>query len=567
MAARLRPALGARLSGRLLALQGRAFASQGPDAASYVNMVLNAKVYDVCKRTELHHAPGLSKTTGNKVFLKREDQQSVYSFKLRGAYNRIVNLSSDEKARGICACSAGNHAQGVAYSAAALDISAKIFMPKTTPNIKVDAVRRFANEQSEVILTGNTYDETYAATLACIEEEGRVLVHPFNDPLVIAGQGTIGKEILEQTTKEEVDAVFCCVGGGGLLSGVGVFLKTVKPSIKVIGVEAVDSAAMTESLKAGEIVELSTVGLFADGAAVRKVGDETFRLCRMVCDEMVTVTTDDICAAIKDSFIDTRVVLEPAGALAAAGLKKYAQQNACEDKTFVAVTSGANMDFDRLRFVSERADTSETLIAVQIPERGGAFIDLYRHIFPRNVTEFSYRISGDPANIFMSFQASSAEDRTSVLEALRSSGYDPIDLGENELAKTHGRHLIGGRAPAQLTEEEGLFSFEFPEKPGALLRFLENLPAEFNVSLFHYRSHGADIARVLVAVQVPVKARQKFREYLEFLVSKGYSWREETENEVYNRFMLEPVEANTSGRSRPRRPPPLTLTGSSVFGV
>eukprot|EP00931_Biecheleriopsis_adriatica_P117617 TRINITY_DN93115_c0_g1_i1.p1 TRINITY_DN93115_c0_g1~~TRINITY_DN93115_c0_g1_i1.p1 ORF type:complete len:571 (-),score=116.88 TRINITY_DN93115_c0_g1_i1:220-1932(-) len=538
-----------------------------PDAATYINMVLNAKVYDVCKRTELHHAPGLSKATGNKVLLKREDQQSVYSFKLRGAYNKIVHLSAEEKSRGICACSAGNHAQGVAFSAAALGVSAKIFMPKTTPSIKVDAVRRYANDLSEVILVGDSYDEAYAATLACIEEESRVLVHPFNDPLVIAGQGTIGKEILEQTTKEEVDAVFCCVGGGGLLSGVGVFLKTVKPSIKVIGVEAIDSAAMTESLHANELIELPSVGLFADGAAVRKVGDETFRLCQMFADEMITVSTDEICAAIKDSFIDTRVVLEPAGALAAAGLKKYALQNACSEKTLVAVTSGANMDFDRLRFVSERADTSETLIAVQIPERSGAFIDLYRHIYPRNVTEFSYRISGDPASIFMSFQASSPEDRTSVLDALRQSGYDPLHLDENELAKTHGRHLVGGRAPAELTEEEGLFSFEFPERPGALLRFLENLPTDFNVSLFHYRSHGADVARVLVAVQVPVRQRQKFRDYLDFLVSKGYSWTEETENEIYCRFLLEPVDGNTSGRSRPRRPPPLTLMGSSVSDV
>lgn len=546
---------------RLLATQA------GLDGNGYVNEVLNAKVYDVCKRTDLTYAPELSKATGNKVLLKREDQQCVYSFKIRGAYNRIVNLSPEEKARGMCACSAGNHAQGVAFSASALDLSAKIFMPRTTPRIKVDAVRRYANEQSEVILVGDSYDEAYAATLACIESEGRVLVHPFNDMLVIAGQGTIGKEILEQTTKEDVEAVFCCVGGGGLLSGVGIFLKTVKPSIKVIGVEATDSAAMTESLRAGEIVELPAVGLFADGAAVRKVGDETFRICQAVVDEMITVSTDEICAAIKDSFIDTRVVLEPAGALAAAGLKKYVMQQGCKGKTFVAITSGANMDFDRLRFVSERADTSETLIAVQIPERSGAFIELYKNIFPRNVTEFSYRISGDPANIFMSFQASSQEDKLSVLEALKRSGFDPLDLGENELAKTHGRHLFGGRAPAKLTEEEGLFSFEFPEKPGALLRFLENLPAAFNVSLFHYRSHGADVARVLVAVQVTTKRRQEFREYLAYLVSKGYSWQEETENEVYCRFLLEPVDGNTGGRTRPRRPPPLTLTGSSTFDV
>ncbi|CAJ1352751.1 unnamed protein product [Effrenium voratum] len=504
-----------------------------PSNSEYLNMILNAKVYDVCKRTDLHFAPSLSKLTGNRVFLKREDTQSVFSFKIRGAYNRI----------------------------------AKIFMPQTTPNIKVDAVRRFSNEKSEVILVGDNYDAAYAATMECMRNEGRVLVHPFNDPLVIAGQGTIGKEILEQTTKEDVEAVFCCVGGGGLLAGVASFLKAVKPSIKVIGVEAHDSAAMTESLKAQKVVELPTVGLFADGAAVAKVGDETFRLCQMHVDDMITVSTDEICAAIKDSFKDTRVVLEPAGALATAGLKRYALSGrATEGRCLVAVSSGANMDFDRLRFVSERADTSETHIAVNIPEKAGAFIDFYRLIFPRNVTEFAYRISGDPASIFMSFQAKSEEDRAAALEALRGAGYDFLDLSQNELAKTHGRSLIGGRAPPELTSEEGLFSFEFPEKPGALMRFLEQLPSDFNVSLFHYRGHGADVARVLVGIQVPGKSRAGFRDYLAYLVSKGYSWKEETQNDIYTRFLLETSEVNTSGRKRPF-PPPLTLTGSSVTDI
>mmetsp|Transcript_104843 Transcript_104843/g.291997 ORF Transcript_104843/g.291997 Transcript_104843/m.291997 type:complete len:607 (-) Transcript_104843:46-1866(-) len=540
-------------------------ADEGPlgstaDKLQYVTSVLNAKVYDVCRQSELHYAPRLSRLTNNRVLLKREDQQQIYSFKIRGAYNKIVNLSAEEKARGICACSAGNHAQGVACSATALGLSAKIFMPKTTPKIKVDSVQAFANEQSEVILTGNNYDEAHAATVECMKAEGRVLVHPFDDPLVIAGQGTIGQEILAQTTKENVDAVFCCVGGGGLLAGVGVILKAVKPSIKVIGVEAADAAAMTRSLESGEIVELPSVGLFADGAAVRRVGEETFRLCQSVVDEMITVSTDDICAAIKDSFIDTRVVLEPAGALAAAGLRKYTRTHGVAGQTLVAVTSGANMDFDRLRFVSERADTSETLIAVQIPERPGAFIELYRHIYPRNVTEFCYRICGDPASIFMSFQASSEDDRLEVLDSLKGAGFRPLDLSGNELAKTHGRHLTGGRAPFDMTQDEALIRFEFPERPGSLLRFLENLPQELNVSLFHYRSHGADVARVLVALQVPAKKRAQCREYLDFLTSKGYSWREETENEIYSNFLLEPVAANTSGRSRPQKPPPLTLT-------
>lgn len=534
---------------RVPRMQLRGF-SEVLDHSAYLNMILNAKVYDVCKRTDLHFAPGLSKSTGSRVFLKREDQQSVYSFKLRGAYNKIVNLTPEEKAMGICACSAGNHAQGVAFSAAALDISAKIFMPQTTPNIKVDAARRFSNPKSEVILVGDNYDAAYAATLECMKAEGRVLVHPFNDPLVIAGQGTIGKEILEQTTKEEVEAVFCCVGGGGLLAGVAAFLKAVKPEIKVIGVEAIDSAAMTESLRAKEIVTLPSVGLFADGAAVARVGDETFRLCSNHVDDMITVSTDEICAAIKDSFKDTRVVLEPAGALATAGLKRYAESGDRED---------------RLRFVSERADTSETHIAVYIPEKPGAFIDFYRFIFPRNVTEFSYRIGGNPASIFMSFQATSDADRQKAINSLRSSGYDVLDLSQNELAKTHGRSLIGGRAPVELTAEEGLFSFEFPEKPGALMKFLEQLPSDFNVSLFHYRGHGADVARVLVGLQVPSKSRPHFREYLAYLVSKGYSWKEETQNDVYTRFLLTRAEVNSSkARHGPSHPPPLTLTGSYV---
>lgn len=527
-------------------------------------MVLGAKVYDVCKQTALHEAVKLSQVIKNRVLLKREDQQIVYSFKLRGAYNRIVHLTPEERARGICACSAGNHAQGVAYSATALGISAKIFMPKTTPSIKVDAVRNYANETTEVILVGTSYDEAYAACKACVETEGRELIHPFNDPLVIAGQGTIGQEILAQTTQENVDAVFCCCGGGGLLAGIGVFLKSVNPAIKIIGVEATDAAGMTRSLEAGRVVELDAVGLFADGAAVRVVGDETFRLCQMVVDEMITVSTDEICAAIKDAFIDTRVVLEPAGALAVAGAKAYAKKYALEGKTFVCITSGANMDFDRLRFVSERADTSESLIAVQIPERPGAFLEFYKHIYPRNVTEFSYRISGEPACIFMSFQAASAEDKDRVMEGLGKAGFEPEDLGLNELAKTHGRHLIGGRAPAKLTEDEVLLRFEFPERPGSLLRFLEQLPADFNVSLFHYRSHGADVARVLVGLQVESKRRPKLREYLDYLDTQGFAWREETQNIVYGHFLLEPAEANVGGPKRPRQPPPLTLFGGSI---
>lgn len=516
-----------------------------PDAFDYLSKILNAKVYDVCRETDLQHAPKLSKRISNRVLLKREDQQPVYSFKLRGAYNRIVRLTQEERERGICACSAGNHAQGVAYTATALGISAKIFMPTMTPGIKVDSVRAFANDKSEVILTGDSYDEAYHATMQCIEKEGRVLVHPFNDPFVIAGQGTIGQEILKQATSENIDAVFCCVGGGGLISGVGLYIKSVRPSIKVIGVEAADAPSMTESLRHGDIVELDSVGLFADGAAVKKVGDETFRLSQMVVDEMITVSTDEICEAIKDSFVDTRVVLEPAGALALAGLKKYVHQTESVGRTFVAVTSGANMDFDRLRFISERADNSETLISAVIPERPGSFIQLYRLIYPRNVTEFSYRIRDGDACICMSFQASSARDKVQVLDTLERSGFTPNDLSSNEMAKTHGRHLVGGRATLQFTEAERLLSFEFPEKAGALLRFLEALPKEINVSLFHYRNHGSDVGRVLAAFQVQDESADRFQAFLDDLRPKGYRWVEETGNEVYKQFMtLEPVETS-----------------------
>jgi len=347
----------------------------GDTAFKYVVNIINAKVYDVCKQTEMHHAPKLSELTGNRVLLKREDQQRIYSFKLRGAYNRVVHLTSEERSRGVCACSAGNHAQGVAYSTTALGLSAKIFMPKTTPAIKVDSVRRLVNDRSEVVLVGETYDEAHAATVACQVQEGRVLVHPFNDPLVITGQGTIAQEIVAQA-QEPIDAVFCCVGGGGLLAGVGIYLRSVRPGIKIIGVEAADSAAMTESLRRGFVHELPRVGLFADGAAVKRVGEESFRLCQQVVDEMITVSTDEICSAIKASFLDTRVVMEPAGALAAAGLVKYAKQTGSRGRTYVAVSSGANMDFDRLRFVSERAaGEASPLIDLSVEAAGPVFPD------------------------------------------------------------------------------------------------------------------------------------------------------------------------------------------------
>jgi len=509
-----------------------------PDAFDYLKRILDSKVYDVCKETDLQHAPKMSKRLRNRILLKREDQHPVYSFKLRGAYNRVVKLTTEEKQQGITCCSAGNHAQGIAYSAAKLGISAKIFMPTITPSIKVESVRQFANKESEVVLIGDSYDEAYEACQRCVAEEGRVLVHPFNDPEVIAGQGTIGMEILKQSTGEDIDAVFVCTGGGGLLSGVGLYMKAVRPGIKIIGVEAADAPTMTESLRAGKVVNLPSVGLFADGAAVKRAGDETFRICQWVVDEMITVSTDEICAAIKDAFIDTRVVLEPAGALAVAGLRKYVNRTAAEGKTFVAITSGANMDFDRLRFISERADVSETLLSVQIPERPGAFIEFYNQIFPRNVTEFSYRIGADSACICMSFQASSNEDKEKVLESLSARDFKVRDLSSDEMAKTHGRHLVGGRAPTDQTANELLFRFEFPERPGSLFRFLDLLPKDVNISLFHYRNLGSDVGKVLVGFQIEGEdKRVAFRAYLEQLVSRGYTWVEETDNPLYQEFL------------------------------
>lgn len=514
-----------------------------PDAFDYLSLILNSKVYDVCRETELQFAPKLSKRLENRIFLKREDQQPVYSFKLRGAYNKVVSLTEEERARGICACSAGNHAQGIAYSAAKLGISAKIFMPTITPSIKVDSVKQWSNEMSEVVLVGDSYDEAYQATMKCVETEGRVLVHPFNDPLVIAGQGTIGLEILKQSTAENVDVVFCCVGGGGLVSGIGAFLKSVKPSIKIIGVEAADAPSMTECLKVGKVVELSSVGLFADGAAVKKVGDETFRLCQLVVDEMITVTTDEICAAIKDAFVDTRIVLEPAGALSVAGMKNYVKRMGSRGQTYVAVMSGANMDFDRLRFIAERADRSETLVSVSIPERPGSFIEFYKLIYPRNVTEFNYRIGreGSQAHVCMSFQAASEQDKAETLKALELSGFAPKDLSDDEMAKTHGRHLVGGRAPPRPLSEgvERVVRFEFPERPGSLARFLDLLPKDLNISLFHYRNHGSDVGKVLAGFQVQVQEEQRFREFLSALSERGYSWEDETESAMYRQFLME----------------------------
>eukprot|EP00908_Phaeocystis_cordata_P024960 Transcript_7418.p1 GENE.Transcript_7418~~Transcript_7418.p1 ORF type:complete len:571 (-),score=290.18 Transcript_7418:223-1887(-) len=497
---------------------------------NYLGKILNARVYEVAMETPLQPAPTLSGLLGNTLLIKREDLQPVFSFKIRGAHNKIASLSREQMARGIVACSAGNHAQGVALSATNLGLDAVIIMPKATPQIKVDAVRKFGGT---VVLHGNTYDEAQEEAMRRVELEGRTLIHPFDDPLVIAGQGTIGAEVLKQMTGRPLHAIFVCCGGGGMLAGIAAYVKRVRPQVMVIGVEAEDAAGMTESLRRGERTTLDTVGLFADGAAVRAVGAETFRICNELVDDMVTVSNDEICAAIKDGFTETRCVLEPAGALGIAGAKKWVGSSNVRDMTYVVIASGANMDFDRLRFVSERADASETLMSVEIPESAGSFRRFISHLEPRNITEFSYRY-GDSAraSIYTSFQAQGADDAARVMQALRDDGCTVLDLTRNELAKAHARHLVGGRSPH--VTDELLYRFEFPERPGALTKFLDSLQSGWNVSLFHYRNHGADIGRVLVGLQVPPEELPELESFLDRL---GYAHCDETQNPVYNQFL------------------------------
>jgi len=460
-------------------------------ASGYLARILTSQVYEAAVETPLTFAANLSSRIGHHVYLKREDTQPVFSFKIRGAYNKIASLTPEQRQKGVVTCSAGNHAQGVALSACKLGINAVIVMPLATPSIKVDAVRRFGGPTVTVKLHGQNFDAAAAEARKMVHELGLTMIHPFDDAHVIAGQGTIGMEILKLLNGKKLDVIFACVGGGGLLSGIAALVKALRPEVKVIGVEADDAAGMTKSLQAGKVVTLPQVGLFADGAAVRTVGTETFSLCNELVDEMITVSTDEICAAIKLGFNDTRCVLEPAGALAIAGLVKYSRRrqqlgasNSDDDKkTYVAVSSGANMDFDRLRFVSERADSSETLMSVAIPERPGSFRELYSIIHPRNVTEFSYRCNGsDRANVYVSYQSISGrsldEDKPILRDALSSKGYTVTDLSANEMAKAHARHLAGGR---RLQADDGngskelVYRFEFPEAPGALDKFLHTI--------------------------------------------------------------------------------------------
>ncbi|MCF8199876.1 MAG: threonine ammonia-lyase, biosynthetic [Sulfuritalea sp.] len=498
----------------------------------YLERILNARVYDVAIETPLEFAPIISARSGNRILLKREDMQEVFSFKLRGAYNKIAHLTPAQQKHGVICASAGNHAQGVALAAHKLGIRAVIVMPTTTPQIKIDAVRKLGGE---VVLAGDGYDAAYNHALELEKKQKLNFVHPFDDPEVIAGQGTIGMEILRQHP-EPIEAVFCCVGGGGLISGVAAYIKRLRPQIKIIGVEATDADAMTRSLAAGKRVRLDKVGLFADGAAVKFVGAETFRLCRQYVDEMVLVDTDAICAVIKDVFEDTRSILEPAGALAVAGAKAWATANRKHGTTLVAVASGANMNFDRLRFVAERAEVGEqreAVLAVTLPEKPGSYKRFMALIGSHNITEFNYRYhDAGEAHVFVGMQVANRDEANKLVQQLEKRGYPTLDLTDDEMAKLHIRHLVGGHA-AQV-KNELVYRFEFPERPGALMNFLNKMSAGWNISLFHYRNHGADTGRVLVGMEVPPGEMKDFRT---FLKSLGYRYWDESKNPAYRLFL------------------------------
>jgi threonine dehydratase len=497
----------------------------------YLERVLNARVYDAAIETPLEFAPNLSARTHNRILLKREDAQPVFSFKLRGAYNKIAHLSPEKLKRGVICASAGNHAQGVALSAAKIGCRAVIVMPVTTPAIKVNAVQA---RGGEVVLHGESYDAAYAHALELEKAEKLTFVHPFDDPEVIAGQGTIAMEILRQHGKP-IHAVFCAIGGGGLIAGVAAYVKRLRPEIKVIGVETYDADAMRQSLAAGQRVRLDSVGLFADGTAVKYVGEETFRLCQLYVDDIVLVDTDAICAAIKDVFEDTRSILEPSGALAIAGAKEYAKQHKLREKTLVAVASGANTNFDRLRFVAERAEVGEqreAVLAVTLPERPGSYKKFLSLIGHRSITEFNYRYNDrTDAHVFVGVQVASCAEREKLVELLQRHDYPTLDLTDDEMAKLHVRHLVGGHAPV---DNELLYRFEFPERPGALMNFLNQMSADWNISLFHYRNHGADYGRVLVGMQVPPADMTAFKR---FLAELGYRYWDESANPAYRLFL------------------------------
>jgi len=499
---------------------------------NYLVQILTARVYDVAKETPLEYAPNLSSRLNNQLLLKREDMQSVFSFKLRGAYNKMANLSPEELTLGVIAASAGNHAQGVALAANRLGTRAIIVMPTTTPDVKVNAVKA---RGGEVLLNGDTYDDAYSYARQLEVEKGLTFIHPFDDPYVIAGQGTIGMEILRQY-QQPIHAIFVAIGGGGLISGIAAYIKELRPDIKIIGVEPVDADAMSQSLKAGHRVRLSHVGLFADGVAVKEVGTETFRLCQQYVDEIILVDTDDTCAAIKDVFEDTRSILEPAGALAIAGAKAYIEREQITDKTLVAVACGANMNFDRLRFVAERAEFGErreAIYAVTIPEEPGSLRKFCECLGKRNLTEFSYRIADEKeAHIFVGVQIKNRADAAQMAVGFENCGFKSLDLTDDELTKLHLRHMVGGRSA--LAHHELLYRFEFPERPGALMKFVGSMSPNWNISMFHYRNNGADYGRIVVGMQVPPNEMEAWQAFLDGL---GYCYWDENKNPAYKLFL------------------------------
>ncbi len=505
--------------------------------ADYLKKILNAKVYDVAVESALEPAKNLSRRLHNKILLKREDQQAVFSFKLRGAYNKMAQLTAEQLRRGVICASAGNHAQGVAMSAHRLGARAVIVMPTTTPQLKIDGVKALGGE---VVLHGESYSDAYTHATQLEKEQGLTFVHPFDDPDVIAGQGTIAMEILRQH-QGPLDAVFVAIGGGGLVSGVANYIKAVRPEIKVIGVQMNDSDAMMQSVSAKKRVTLTDVGLFSDGTAVKLVGEETFRIARGLVDEFMTVDTDAVCAAIKDIFIDTRSIVEPAGALAVAAIKQYVSEKKTRGETYAAILCGANMNFDRLRFVAERAEVGEereALFAVTIPEERGSFKRFCEVIGtlpggPRNVTEFNYRI-GDAASahVFVGLTTHGKGESAKIAANFGRHRFEALDLTHDDLAKEHIRHMVGGRS--SLAQDERLLRFVFPERPGALMKFLSHMRPGWNITLFHYRNQGADYGRILVGLQVPSSDTKAFKDFLGTL---GYPHVEETGNPVYRLFL------------------------------
>ncbi len=503
-----------------------------PPGSSYLQRILNARVYEVARETDLTAAAKLSKRLANKVWLKREDEQDVFSFKLRGAYNKMAHLTPAQRDAGVICASAGNHAQGVALSARKLGCRAVIVMPLTTPQVKVEAVKALGGE---VVLAGESFTDAYGHALTLQKAQGLSFVHPFDDPDVIAGQGTIAMELLRQHPGP-IDAIFVAIGGGGLISGIAAYVKALRPEIKIIGVQTTDSDAMLRSVRAGKRVTLTDVGLFADGTAVKLVGEETFRIARELVDDYIVVDTDAVCAAIKDVFEDTRSILEPSGAMSVAALKQYVAKTGAKGQSLIAITCGANMNFDRLRFVAERAEVGEhreALFAVTIPEARGSFKRFCELLGPRSVTEFNYRIAdADVAQVFVGVGISKPDEAAKLARAFTKAGFQTLDLTHDELAKQHVRHMVGGHS--ELARNERVYRFVFPERPGALMKFLSSMHPDWNISLFHYRNQGADHGRILVGIQVPKGAVGALRE---FLLGLNYPFEDETTNPAYRLFL------------------------------